>query len=410
VNPMIERVFRAFEEADVQWCLLRGEAELEAPPKDVDLLVARRDVDGLRSVLGALGFAQLPSHGYDHHCFFLTYHAESDSWIKLDVVDELRFGGDYTLETGAEDKCLAHRQQHGELTLLDPDSAFWALLLHCLLDKQAVDARHRPTLVRLAAFGGADGPLGRVAGSACPPEWTPTRIVEAVIREDWPALLALAPLLEARWPRRAPAPSRLQLKAARLVNRFERPGLSVAFLAPDGAGKTTLAGLLEDSFHFPVRTVYMGLDQRPPGGRKRGRRPPGVGLARRLATVWSRYLDARLHEVQGGLVVFDRYTYDVLLPPKQPLSTGRRLRRWLLAHACPEPDLVLVLDAPGEVLHGRKPEHPVAVLEEQRRYYRRLGERLNGAVVVDASRELDEVRREVQSVIWQALAARIARD
>jgi hypothetical protein len=409
VNPMIAAAFRAFDDAGVSWCLVRGEAELDAPD-DVDLLVSRRDFERLGPALRPFGFAPLPSRGHGPHSFFLAYDSADGRWIKLDVVTELSFGPDFDLRTGVEEECLARRHREGALAVLDADSAFWALLLHCLLDKQAVASRHRHTLARLAAKASPDGPLGRVVDDACPAEWTPSRIVEAAARQDWPALLALGPLLESRWPRRGPAPSRLRRKAARVANRFERPGLSVALLAPDGAGKTTLAASLEDSFYFPVRTVYMGLDQRPPGSRKPGRRAPGLGLARRLATVWSRYLAARLHESRGGLVVFDRYTYDALLPPRQAPTTARRARRWILAHACPAPDLVLVLDAPGEVLHARKPEHPQALLEEQRDHYRRLGERLERAVVVDAARETDEVRREVESVIWRALAARIARD
>ena len=40
---------------------------------------------------------------------------------------------------------------------------------------------------------------------------------------------------------------------------WRRRGISVALLGPDGAGKTTLAGEIDNSFIFPVRRVYMGL-------------------------------------------------------------------------------------------------------------------------------------------------------
>lgn len=408
MNPTIEAVFRAFEQEGVRWCLLRGELELDTSA-DIDLLAAGPDIARIRRILRSLGFAELPSRGHGPHAFFLAYEGGSGRWIKLDIVDELSFGPAFALQTGAEEECLARRRREGTVAHLDPDSAFWALLLHRLLDKRAIDPRRQAALTRLAAGADGEGPLGQAVGAACPPEWTTSRIVEAARRDEWAALLALAPRLEQRWPTRARTPGRVRRKVARLVNRLERPGLSVALLAPDGAGKTTLAASLAESFYFPVRTIYMGLDQRPQGKVSR-RKLPGLGLARRLLTVWRRYLAARVHTSRGELVVFDRYTYDSLLPPRQAPTRARRLRRWLIAHACPAPDLVVVLDAPGEILHARKPEHPLAVLEEQRSHYRRLGEELDRALVVDASRETDDVRREVESIIWRMLAARFGRE
>jgi hypothetical protein len=43
MDPRLRTVFDAANAADVRWCLLRGEAHLESPPGDVDLLVAEGD-------------------------------------------------------------------------------------------------------------------------------------------------------------------------------------------------------------------------------------------------------------------------------------------------------------------------------------------------------------------------------
>ena len=66
-------------------------------------------------------------------------------------------------------------------------------------------------------------------------------------------------------------------------------------------------------------------------------------------------------------MIVDRHTYDELLPPRQHLSRFKQWRRWLLAHACLAPDLVLLLDAPGDVLFARKGEYNGAVMEEHGR-------------------------------------------
>jgi thymidylate kinase len=148
----------------------------------------------------------------------------------------------------------------------------------------------------------------------------------------------------------------------------------------------------------------MGLYQA--GREPPSRHFPGVGLAARLFTQWWSWLKGAYHRRRGRLVLFDRYGYDALLPT--PFRYGRlgRARRWLLAHACPAPDLVILLDAPGAVLHARKGEKTVDLLESQRQAYRALLPRLPRAAVVDASRPVEHVRSEATALIWQEYVRR----
>ena len=70
--------------------------------------------------------------------------------------------------------------------------------------------------------------------------------------------------------------------------------------------------------------------------------------------MWARVLRAAVYVARGHLVVFDRYTYDALLPVTGSLRWLKRPYFWVLAHLAPRPDLVLVLDLPGEVAFARK--------------------------------------------------------
>jgi len=79
---------------------------------------------------------------------------------------------------------------------------------------------------------------------------------------------------------------------------------------------------------------------------------------------------------------------------------------WLLAHACPPPHLVLVLDAPAEVLYARKGEHTVGKLESQRQAYRSLQTRLSNVTILDATREAEHVRRQANMAIWETVFRR----
>jgi thymidylate kinase len=118
------------------------------------------------------------------------------------------------------------------------------------------------------------------------------------------------------------------------------------------------------------------------------------------------WLRGAYHRRRGRLVLFDRYAYDAVLPTRFQYTRLGKARRWLLAHACPPPELVVLLDAPGDVLYQRKGEKSAALLEKQRLAYRALLARLPRTVIVDASRDAEQVRLEVIRLIWDEYARR----
>jgi thymidylate kinase len=413
LHPELAVLFGAFDREGLSWCVLRGETELIAPAGDVDLLVADGDRPRMGRIAQDLGFARVPAWGYGSHAFFLKYEESGGIWIKLDVVTELAFGPGFSLATGAEMDCLAQRQRVQGIPVPADADAFWALLLHRLLDKKgAVGARDAHRLAELAGAVGGDGPLVRFVDSVCPPGWSAERMVGEVERGNWNGLAQLAPSLVAVWRQRRRTDVSRRMIANSLrgwlgkwLGLSRRRGLGVALLGPDGAGKSTLASEIERSFYFPVRSVYMGLYQNH-SERRGGMGIPGVRLAAHLATQGTRWVRGAYYRRRGRLVLFDRYSYDAMLPARNPQSRRIRLHRWLLARSCPPPDLVVLLDAPGEVLYARKGEHNTALLERQREAYRALVSRLPNAFVVDASRDPGRIRAEVTAVIWREYVRR----
>jgi thymidylate kinase len=219
--------------------------------------------------------------------------------------------------------------------------------------------------------------------------------------------------------------------------------ISVAIIGPDGAGKSTISDLLErEPMPAPVKRIYMGVNLEASSlmlpttrlaltvKRLRGRRSDMVAPsqspaaetgspARRaakgatravrlllwLAEEWFRQAVAEYHRRRGSIVVFDRhfyadyYHFDVAAEGRRSLSS--RVHGRLLKTVYPKPDLVICLDAPGQVLYDRKHEASVEWLERRRAQYLQLASALPNFVVVDVDRPLDTVTREVATVITE---------
>jgi thymidylate kinase len=259
--------------------------------------------------------------------------------------------------------------------------------------------------------------------------WRTEALVDAIERQDWDALLGLRQQVRSHLFRRAPFSNGAHWVAQHCSRRV-RPlrfllclrGTSVALLAPDGGGKSTLAKSLSADPHLRAKVIYAGMNpaaraagmvlqrsQRVKPCRKHGRwdMMRGLRFSKRLLEQWYRIAQATSFRAKGRIVVFDRYVYDSWLA-NRPNGIWKRFRRALLQLGWPNPDLVVVLDAPAQVLYARKQEHTLEWLERQRQGYLRLSELLPQAFVVDATHDANHVAREVTSLIWAVHNSRFA--
>lgn len=399
-------VFETLDTNRIEWSLLREHRPAIAD--DVDMLVHPDDMRSLRSLLQRLGYVELVSRGRGSHRFFATVDRATGQFIELDVVSELSFGRFFEMPTDLTEMALSRRSRSGPAVSLDPDDAFWCLLLHSLLDKRTISPKRAVDLQALAAQATADGPFGRLVGATLPAPWGAGKVLDAIRRGDLDAVEALGPSMAMNWRRRSL--SRVVSgwtlgavgRAVEPFVRMRRGGLTVAVLGLDGAGKSSLADGLATTYGRRMRVVYMGLWKRGDGPGYRWLAP--VEIAFRPARVLGRYAVGQAHRALGRIVIFDRYTYDATIPPRGRLIALKRAYFWMLIRLVPDPDLTILLDAPEEVLDARRPESAGAERGVAIEALRRFAALRPDTVIVDASRSTDAVLDDVASMIWRVQA------
>lgn len=223
---------------------------------------------------------------------------------------------------------------------------------------------------------------------------------------------------------------------------------TVAFVGPDGSGKSTVVRAVAERLGRPTLRVYMGVNpdesehqlpttrlvwalRRRGGKRPDTGPPPALGAvaepgrdqplpkrmlksARRLARL-ANLVSEELYraavisraERRGVVVLLDRhYFLDYFahdIAPGVDRDVSRRLHGLFLEKILPKPDLVVYLEAPAEVLHARKGEGTVDDLRRRQRDYEAAFERLPRVVRIDAAAPIDDVvARAVELVAAEA--------
>lgn len=182
----------------------------------------------------------------------------------------------------------------------------------------------------------------------------------------------------------------------------------VAFLGCDGAGKSAVLDEVEARLRAEGCSVSRGhwcprLFSTASGGERAPAAddPHGVGPRGPVSSIlklawlwlkwWSGWLVGLGSFARRGWLLFDRYHADLLVDPRRYRYGGPLWLAKLAVSMMPQPDRVLYLDAPVEVLLSRKEELPSEALEKSRRRYLSLCSTHARFVVIDASRPLAEV-------------------
>ena len=110
---------------------------------------------------------------------------------------------------------------------------------------------------------------------------------------------------------------------------------------------------------------------------------------------------------RAGVVLCHRYLIDAIVDPKRYRYSGPIWALELIWKIAPKPDLIILLDAPAEVIQQRKQEVPFEETARQREAFRAVVAPLPNGRIIDASQPLAQTVAEVDEVILSHLRHRV---
>jgi thymidylate kinase len=412
------------------YCILSGYDRLpEDFDTDIDFMVDQEDFDRMPRIIEEVArrtntrLIQAIDHELTGRAYFLgSIDGPSLTIVQPDCASDYHHFGRFWLPAK---EVLAARRLHANGFYIPSIAHEFAYALIKRLNKRTFNREHGYQLHRLYVEERIE--CGRMIARFCRgPEGS--AIVRMASANDWTEMYASIDTFRAAMLRSRKETLVQKLKALPQnglyqLRRIVQPtGCWIAFMGPDGCGKSLILDAVSSQLAPAFRTIRR-YHMRP---RLVGRKPanqgpvtdphgqPPRGLAASIAKVLDLWVDYTLgyalrilpEAIRTQLTLFDRCFYDLLVDSKRIRYGGPP---WLLRAAVrmsPGPDLVVLLDAPPEVLRARKQEVPLEEVARQRAAYLELARNLPSAVVVNAAQRPEEVIHDALEAITSYLGQR----
>ncbi|MCG8637396.1 MAG: hypothetical protein MI863_26430 [Desulfobacterales bacterium] len=425
LRSLLTTFFGSLDAGAVPFCVLRNYDTLPGhTDNDVDILVDRNHFEAAVQILYTMaGRAGLTLHMHiEHACLLLMFHASGNprDQYHIDLYTEITWKG---FSLGDPEEILLSRRRHHGFYIPDPAWEQAVNLLAGLVYQGRVKRKYRQGIHKTAVHkihgNTLLSVLNRVLGTregciiwkqAQNSAWesiekryrkVQNALVVQNMRKNLPGLLRRQTAL-----------------AGRLVRRLVYPaGISMAVIGPDGAGKSTLIWKLVRRLTITFKGKQRIVHWRPelltssPGSEQ----PPETAphekpvRGRAMSMIFFTYhtlmfilgyaLKLAPLRLKGWAIFLDRYYYDFFVDLK-------RFRLVLSNHwvdlgffFVPKPDIVLLLDAPPEVLRMRKKEVSEEETLRQCRAYRQLARNLPNSYILNADQPVDRVADDALKII-----------
>jgi thymidylate kinase len=430
IGQLVTAVFRALQDADIQFLVLRNYEHLpQFTTNDIDVLVhpaQRREAE--KVLLAAAHGAGFRLHNRAEFATLALYlcSPQSSLQVHFDLFTTLKWRAFDFLDCRG---FLGRRRQRDLFAIPHLADEAATNLLASLIYTGRVKEKYKPSITAgfraeaaaasellAKTYGQSHAELLVVAGAQ--QKWAEIESRTGVLR----CALVTRQLL--RHPLRTFGT--LATDVGRLTRRLLRPpGLTVVLCGADGSGKSTAGcAILEglSGTFSPAKGRYFHWKPALFSAKRRAERGPAIdphGQTIRnpaaslfyFAFHWTEFflgshLVLRAVAFRGGLVLIDRFYYDFFVDQRRyRLRVPQRLVR--LGYVfLKKPDLIVLLDAPAEVLQQRKQEVTLAETHRQCQAYRALVQSLPNGRIIQAIQPPQKVATDINQTILDFMAER----